>query len=457
MNTAFINREAMKMKDVENWANMTPEEKRDWRLRRWLEMPGTEFSSPEAGKLYRERATRLMKALLKEEPDRVPVMLPSGNYPPYHIGKSLYDVMYDYDELYRAWAAFLRDFEMDTYRGPALVHPAKVLEKIDYRLYKWPGGGLAKNVSAYQFVEGEYMSADEYDALIDDPSDFAVRTYIPRVIGAFGPLRKLTRFSTLLGMPIRLVNPATNPDVRAALQALIDAGAEMEKWQKAVHTCNQEALAAGVPSLGGGMGTAPFDTVGDSLRGTQGVILDMFRCPDKLHAAMDRIADITIANAIDTADAAKGIMVTFPLHKGDDTFMSDKQFEEFYWPSLKKVILALIEEGLLVMCFAEGRYERRLEAISELPKGWTMWQFDQTDMANAKRVIGDVCCIAGNVPSSLVSTGTARQVKENCRRLIEICAPGGGYILAGGASVAETKAENLRAFTEAAKEYGVYK
>jgi uroporphyrinogen-III decarboxylase len=61
------------------------------------------------------------------------------------------------------------------------------------------------------------------------------------------------------------------------------------------------------------------------------------------------------------------------------------------------------------------------------------------------------------VPSSLVSTGTARQVKENCRRLIEICAPGGGYILAGGASVAETKAENLRAFTEAAKEYGVYK
>jgi uroporphyrinogen-III decarboxylase len=237
---------------------------------------------------------------------------------------------------------------------------------------------------------------------------------------------------------------------------MIDAGEEMEKWQKAVGACNEEALAAGVPSMGGGIGMAPFDTIGDSLRGTQGIMLDMYRCPEKLHEAMDRIADLTITSAIEMADAARGIMVTFPLHKGDDTFMSDKQFEEFYWPSLKKVILALIEEGLIVMCFAEGRYERRLEQISELPKGWTMWHFDQTDMANAKRVIGDVCCIAGNVPTSVVSTGTPQQVKDNCRRLIEVCAPGGGYILTGGASVAETTADNMRAFMEAAKEYGNY-
>jgi len=84
------------------------------------------------------------------------------------------------------------------------------------------------------------------------------------------------------------------------------------------------------------------------------------------------------------------------------------------------------------------------------------WQFDQTDMANAKRIVGNTCCIAGNVPASLIITGTAKEVKDRCRRLIEICAPGGGYILAGGASATETKAENLRAFMEAAKEYGIY-
>jgi len=60
------------------------------------------------------------------------------------------------------------------------------------------------------------------------------------------------------------------------------------------------------------------------------------------------------------------------------------------------------------------------------------------------------------VPVSTIITGTARDVKESCRKLIETCAPGGGYVLAGGAAATEAKPENLRAFMEAAKEYGVY-
>ena len=77
-------------------------------------------------------------------------------------------------------------------------------------------------------------------------------------------------------------------------------------------------------------------------------------------------------------------------------------------------------------------------------------------MREAKRVLGDTCCLAGNVPTSLMCTGTPEAVKEHCRKLIEICAPGGGYILTGGASASEVRAENLRAMMEAALEYGVY-
>jgi uroporphyrinogen-III decarboxylase len=107
--------------------------------------------------------------------------------------------------------------------------------------------------------------------------------------------------------------------------------------------------------------------------------------------------------------------------------------------------------------FAEGRYNQRLEYIGDFPKGWVQWQFDQTDMASAKKMIGDNCCISGNVPASVILTGTAPDVKECCRRLIETCAPGGGYILSGGATATEARPENLKAFMEAAKEYGVYK
>jgi uroporphyrinogen-III decarboxylase len=149
-------------------------------------------------------------------------------------------------------------------------------------------------------------------------------------------------------------------------------------------------------------------------------------------------------------------VVMMPLHKGADTFMSVKQYETFYWPSFKKVVMGFVNEGLVPVLFAEGSYNKRLDIIGDFPKGTVAWYFDQTDMAEAKKKIGDRCCIMGNIPTSLMMTGTPQQVKEHCRKLIEICGKGGGYVLAGGASVDEGDPENMRAVMAAAKEYGKY-
>jgi hypothetical protein len=54
-------------------------------------------------------------------------------------------------------------------------------------------------------------------------------------------------------------------------------------------------------------------------------------------------------------------------------------------------------------------------------------------------------------------TGTADDVKKGCRKLIETCAPGGGYILGASAHVEKGNPDNLRAMMSAAKEFGVYK
>ena len=366
--------------------------------------------------------------------------------------------MYDYEALRSSWSKFIHDFynDMDTFGGPGLIHSGNVLEMLKFKLYKWPGGGLADDVNTYQYVEGEYMMAEEYDALIKDPSDFAMRVLMPRMIGAFEPLRKLTPAAYTMGIPLRFVTPVMQPDVQEALLKLVEAGKELARWGESVRDFNHEATNMGFPAMRGGMGIAPFDTIGDSLRGTKGVIMDMYRQPEKLLQALDVITPISIEDAISGTNAMHGIMVSFPLHKGDDTFMNQKQFDKFYWPSLRKFILALINEGIMVSLFAEGKYNTRLEAIKDLPKGWVLWQFDQTDMAAAKKVLGGRAAIAGNVPSSVVCTRSAKEVKEACRRLIETCAPGGGYLLAGGASATETCPENLHAFMEAALEYGVY-
>jgi uroporphyrinogen-III decarboxylase len=258
-------------------------------------------------------------------------------------------------------------------------------------------------------------------------------------------------------MPTSYLMPYTRPEVQAALQTLINAGKELAKWTEVINEFNRRKLASGFPMLKRAMAKAPFDTIGDTLRGTQGIIMDMYRQPDKLLEAIEVITTLTIDSAIDTVNDSKGLLVMFPLHKGADGWMSDKQFETFYWPSLKKVVLALVKEGILPLLFAEGSYMTRLESVNEFPKGTVAWMFDKTDMARAKEVLGDKCCISGNVPTSLLIAGTPKEVKDYCRQLIEACGKGGGYILSGGASIDNGNPDNLRAMLEAAREYGVYR
>ena len=440
------------------WAELTPQEKRQERFNRWLSPPGVSFSSPEAEKAYKERVTRFIKAFQLEKPDRVPCILPASNFAAYYAGTDLQTVMYDYDKLSEAWLKFFRDFrdDLDTYIPPGLVPPGRSLEAVDYKLYKWPGHGISGDTTSYQCVEAEYMKADEYDALIKDPSNFWLRTYMPRVFGALKAFPQLPPLTSFEEIAIQSFVPFGFPEVQEGFKALMAAGTESLKWLASVGAVAAEATAAGMPGIMSGLAKAPFDTLGDTLRGTQGVMMDMFQRPDKLHEAMARIAPLAIESAISAASAGAVPVVMMPLHKGADGFMSDKQYATFYWPTFKQVIMALVDEGIQVILFAEGSYNTRFDYIKDLPKGVTAWWFDQTDIFKAKKELGDHVCIMGNVPTSLMMTGTPQEVKEHCRKLIEVCGKGGGYVLTGGANIDKGPAENMRAMMAAAREYGVY-
>ena len=417
------------------WTELSPEEKREERFKRWLSPPDANFSSPEAEKGYEERVTRFIKAIKLEEPDRVPVMLPSGFFPAWYGGSNFGTVMYNYDELRRTWLKFLHDFDMDTFGVPALVYPGKVFDMLDYKLMQWPGHGLAQDAPSYQYVEGEYMFPEEYDALIKEPFDYLVRTWLPRTVGAFAGFKKIGPMPLLENLPVFYLTQFADPEVRASILALLDAAREGAKWLSAVADVGRAGIEAGIPSLYGGRSRAPFDFLGDSLRGTKGIMMDMYRRPDKLQEALERVTPIIVDRSVAAANASRSPVVTITLHKGPGGFMSNKQFETFYWPSLKKVMVGLINEGLVPMPFAEGDYMPRLETIKDMPRGSMVWYFEAVDMARAKEIVGKDNCIAGNLPASLLCTGTPQDVKEGCRKLIEMCAPGSGYILAGGAAI----------------------
>lgn len=240
-------------------------------------------------------------------------------------------------------------------------------------------------------------------------------------------------------------------------KAIYEASQENVKHQKVMMECAQESLKRGFPPLMGGVMLAPFDTVADMLRGTHGSVMDMYRQPEKLIEALELIAARGIESTVGMVNMGRSPIVFVPMHKGDKSFMSIKQFEKFYWPTFRKLLLGVVNEGCVPMMVIDGEYdEARLKIISELPKSSVVWTMEKTDMALSKKILGNSACIAGNVRAAQLYTQTPQKIKEYTKWLIETCAPGGGYILALGSGIDKCDPANLHAVVEAGLEYGKY-
>jgi uroporphyrinogen-III decarboxylase len=149
-------------------------------------------------------------------------------------------------------------------------------------------------------------------------------------------------------------------------------------------------------------------------------------------------------------------LIFVPLHKGADGFISDEQFKKFYWPTLKEVILGLIEGGCVPFPAAEGGYSSRLEVVQDLPRGKTLWMIDLTDMAAAKATLVQNACLLGNVPSAMLAVGTPQEVEDYVKNLIDTTGQDGGLIICNGSFFDQAKAENVKAMVDVTKEYGAY-
>jgi uroporphyrinogen-III decarboxylase len=444
--------------------DMTPEGKQEELFARWMSPKDPQgndlkFQSPQAEKAYKDRITRIKDAIqMKKLPDRVPVFIIPSFFPVYDAGSTPREALYDYDKCCMAFKKLVTDFEPDAHIGAVAPGPGKLYDILDYKLYSWPGHGVPPEQS-YQANEGEYMKADEYDDLIDDPSNFFSNTYLPRVFGAlegFKMLPALTGILEIYGVGANFI-PFGLPPVQATYKALFEAGVEAMKWIGVIGACNMEISAAGCPGLWAGFTKAPFDVIGDTLRGTRGVMLDMYRQPGKLIEAMEKLTPIMIKMGVGVAKMNGQPLVFMPLHKGADGFMSDEQFKKFYWPTFRKVMMGLIAEGVVPNPAAEGKWTTRLEVMQDLPKGKTLWMIDQSDLTKAKQTLGRVACMYGNVPSALLALGTPQEVKDYVKKCIDVARKDGGYIVSNGAFFDHAKAENVKAMVDFAKEYGVYK
>jgi hypothetical protein len=406
--------------------------------------------------LYEEREKRVRDAIEIKEPDRIPLTIEIKTRTYTGIPNSA--AYYDPIGFKRAIRKITLDFEPDMCNA-GLPTSGNALEALDVKNRLWPGGPLPPDYE-YQFIEGEYMKEDEYDLFLSDPSDFMVRYYLPRMYGALAPLSKLPPLGVLFQGFEGITPMFASPEFIKLAKALERAGREIIKFRKTIGDSYEELAQLGFPAFAhvgtGGVGGAPYDTVSSFLRGMKGAMIDMYRRPEKLLQACDMILERRIAGATPADPKKRGNpkRTGMPLWRGDKSFMSDKQFEKFYWPGLKKALQTTIDLGYIPVPFFEAEFGDRLGHLLELPKGKVIASIEYMDAIKAREILNGHTCIMirGPLSSKLWSV---REVEKYTKELIDKYGKGAGLILDIRLPDKGTK-EEFKQMLDSVREYSRY-
>lgn len=127
------------------------------------------METPEGKAAYDARWKRIIDCVELRQPDRMPVALFATFWLAKYGGITCKELMYDYEKTKAIAERAVLEFEPDA--CGALVSgiaSGRSLEAIGFKQLQWPGNGVGDN-QPFQYLDREYMFADEYDDFIFDP------------------------------------------------------------------------------------------------------------------------------------------------------------------------------------------------------------------------------------------------------------------------------------------------
>ncbi|NLN98627.1 MAG: hypothetical protein GX127_09675 [Eubacteriaceae bacterium] len=380
--------------------------------------------------LYRERVKRIVTTAVHKEPDHVPVLHVAETWNLDYAGVKAVDVQ---GNMELEFESFCKPYEK-IYCDGVLI--SCLTREID--IYNSLGGGAyfySRDGVTIQHKEYVFMMEDEYPKFIEDPMGFSLEEIFPRKF------------------------PELNKPYPENLEALKNSLASYTRFlNRLVKSGQYNKEKHGMPAIVSGTGQAPFDIIMDFFRGFKGIMTDMRRRPTELAEACDALVPIMMATIQQGKTSLEPYpLVFFPLHA--PTYLSTKQFEELYWPSFRKVLYKTAELGGKAIIALEGDWSHLYDFVNDFPKDFAIAMIEADDIFKVKDIIGKTVALSGGIDLSMLRTATKQECLDRVKKVVDYCAPGGGFIFStdkGLIAPGDVNIENYAAVTEFVHTYGQY-
>ena len=343
---------------------------------------------------FNEKLNRMLAAVHMEKPDRIPVMASGSAVNAMLTGTKLSDYCADMDVNLET---NLKGIQMvgDPDAVQVTIFEPKMLDACWFGHMETPDVELGEN-DLWQMIEKQNVDEEDYDRIIEE---------------GFGPW-----YMEFLTQRLHW-NPAVAENFAGRMPQAIGAFAE-----------------AGFPCFCCNTYWTPIEMFCGGRTLVEFMTTDLMEEPDKVERVFDIVQEFNMNGWRAQLDSMpqKPLAVWVGGWRGTPDMLSPEMFERFSWRYMKEVAEMVIGYGIIPLFHLDSNWTNGVKYFKELPRNSFIMGFDgQTDIFKAKETIGDHACIMGDVPATMLSFGTPKDVDAYCEKLIRELGPT-GFILSSG-------------------------
>lgn len=351
---------------------------------------------------YNERLKRVYDELYHTEPDVVPSFSSIGTFAIGFSGGTVKEMEADPQKEVEYYLKPHETLYTDAVYTVGSVFGAHMAEIVGS-----PAHFICEDGETIQHSQQMPMTEDDYDALTEGGEKYLFDVLVPRTAK-------------------NLQKPY--PENKEVIMEFIRyMGGKVQAWNEIIEGLKDKYQR---PVMTPGIFAYPaMDVLFDYLRGFQGTNADMRRRPEKVVQACEAI-DKFVWKFMGIPDDAESLP-EFPPYATMmhiPTFISPKQFEKFFCPTYDRMMDRIHNLGGKCIMFLEGKWANKAEWLNDLPKNYTFGIVEGDDMFEMKKLVGDNICLIGGMPLQQLKYGSLDECKDIAKKLIDECAPGGGYI-----------------------------
>ena len=383
--------------------------------------------------LKQQRIALFRDAAAFRKPERVPYFSAAVTWKITDAGYPISEAMTDYALMEKCVRSFLDKYPVDGLLDTGIRNQFRVTEAFG------PGGYYYYNDRSVGIHDHAHCTVDTLMDYLNDPTRYTWEKILPEKYGeswaqkdlsvwknTFREYMDYTKFiihmGSVTGKEYGIPSLAPNNPMKGAIQFGIE---------------ELEANLLGIKQLS------------IALRRQPDKIEEFVRAWDEKHIdpIIEKLKKKPGANLKSCFDAS--IMML------SQNLLSPKQFERFYWPSLKRLLDAYLEAGQCVRVFTEGSILRFAEYFKDYPKGLLCFHLEQDDPFEVRRVLPNVC-IMGGMSSELLSGGSAEDCVARAKLLCDELGKEGGFIMSENRMLSyanDAKSENLAAVCNFVRDY----